>query len=61
MDGASSWLKEQRDENKPFSLNLWHKARIINTTKGDGSKELMNSWRYKKGITPFLEQARAYW
>ena len=23
---AISWLKEQRDENKPFSLNLWHKA-----------------------------------
>lgn len=25
-DKAISWLKEQRDENKPFSLNLWHKA-----------------------------------
>lgn len=23
---AISWLKERRDENKPFSLNLWHKA-----------------------------------
>ena len=20
------WLKEKRDPNKPFSLNLWHKA-----------------------------------
>lgn len=23
---AISWLKEKRDPNKPFSLNLWHKA-----------------------------------
>ena len=23
---AISWLKEERDPNKPFSLNLWHKA-----------------------------------
>jgi len=23
---AVSWLKEKRDPNKPFSLNLWHKA-----------------------------------
>ena len=25
-DKAISWLKEKRDPNKPFSLNLWHKA-----------------------------------
>lgn len=25
-DKAISWLKEQRDPSKPFSLNLWHKA-----------------------------------
>ena len=25
-DKAVSWLKEKRDPNKPFSLNLWHKA-----------------------------------
>ncbi len=23
---AITWLKEKRDKNKPFSLNLWHKA-----------------------------------
>ena len=23
---AINWLKEKRDPNKPFSLNLWHKA-----------------------------------
>lgn len=25
-DKAIAWLKEKRDPNKPFSLNLWHKA-----------------------------------
>lgn len=25
-DKAIQWLKEKRDPNKPFSLNLWHKA-----------------------------------
>ena len=25
-DKAISWLKDQRDPSKPFSLNLWHKA-----------------------------------
>ena len=25
-DKAVTWLKEKRDPNKPFSLNLWHKA-----------------------------------
>lgn len=25
-DKAINWLKEKRDPNKPFSLNLWHKA-----------------------------------
>ena len=25
-DKAITWLKEKRDSNKPFSLNLWHKA-----------------------------------
>ncbi|MBS2213111.1 sulfatase [Carboxylicivirga mesophila] len=25
-DKAITWLKEKRDKNKPFSLNLWHKA-----------------------------------
>lgn len=25
-DKAIMWLKEKRDPNKPFSLNLWHKA-----------------------------------
>jgi len=25
-DKTISWLKEKRDPNKPFSLNLWHKA-----------------------------------
>jgi N-acetylglucosamine-6-sulfatase len=25
-DKALTWLKEKRDPNKPFSLNLWHKA-----------------------------------
>jgi N-acetylglucosamine-6-sulfatase len=25
-DKAIKWLKEKRDPNKPFSLNLWHKA-----------------------------------
>ena len=25
-DKAITWLKEKRDTNKPFSLNLWHKA-----------------------------------
>ena len=25
-DKAIGWLKEKRDPNKPFSLNLWHKA-----------------------------------
>ncbi|WGH74975.1 sulfatase [Tenacibaculum tangerinum] len=25
-DKAVNWLKEKRDANKPFSLNLWHKA-----------------------------------
>jgi len=25
-DKAIDWLKEKRDPNKPFSLNLWHKA-----------------------------------
>jgi len=25
-DKAITWLKEKRDPNKPFSLNLWHKA-----------------------------------
>ena len=29
-DKAVSWLKEKRDPNKPFSLNLWHKVKTNN-------------------------------
>ena len=39
-DKTISWLKEKRDPNKPFSLNLWHKAVHENHAAAPRHKDL---------------------